>query len=1181
MPISTLAARSKGPEAAVRLNRRDWRLIGVAILIAAASLAIAVRYFHRAFPAASIHFRVTRTESAEVARRFLQARGWSPAGYRHAAQFGYDSLTQVFLERELGLARSQRLIPGRVALWRWENRWFRPLRREEFDVAVTPGGQVVGFRRLLPADAPGANLTAAAAQRLAEQFLQRRILPSHHLQLSDLALVSSTAHRRLHRTDYVFTWRDRAPLATGPGLSPYVAQAQVRREITVQGGVIGGYRQYLELPQAWVRSYRRLRSQNQTASTVDSALILLLGLALLIVLAIRLRRAEVRWRAPLWIGGAGAVLSFLATLNQIGQAQFAYDTTQSYPSFLASFWGSAALQAIAIGLFLGLLAAAAEPLYRDYFPQHIALEKWLSWPGFRSKAFLRSVIVGLMLACFFFAYQTVFYLAANHFGAWAPADVPYDALLNTRFPWIFVLLMGYFPAIFEEFMFRMGAIPLLAGWLFGHSGGSGGRRFSFGSWQVWGAVVIAAFIWGFGHSAYPNEPFFIRGVEVGIGGVILGWILIRFGILTTVVWHYTVDAIYTAMLLWRSPNAYFRWSGGVTALIAVLPLAAAAALYWRRGGFAPERDLSNAALREAASGGLAGTAVAAGAASDPAATCLAPHSAGGGYVPVHWRAWLGGLIAAAILLAAFLLPWASWSRAAPVRVSRRQAIAAARQYLEARHLGGRGDHIAAALEPQVAPAAAHRIFAAGGRAAVLAAYAGPIPALAWRVRFFRPLQPDEINVWVSSAGGAGSGVVGVEREIAETAPGAAPPLADAEAQARAGLAEAGVSLAGLDLLSAERQTRPARADATIVWQAAKAAPGGVHYRVMARVLGARFGGWRASWHVAEADLRAYRQASLGGSMLGFLRVLLIAGMIALVGWRGYRFAQQRDAAWRGVLLWSVAGGLALAAMTLDGLPRLVLAYPNTIPWAAWLVFLAAAAIIALIAGFLITAVLLAAARHGAPAAWTGLRAAPMRRAWARDALAAGLLALAWMAGWQRWQGQANAILHRWGSLALPSPAAGNSYLPALGSALGAGMHAVWLAALLAVLFPAAISLWRRGQWWWLGAGFALLALGTLPAVRSLTGFGLQLALSVVTWALALGFAALFLRANALAYLSAALLGGLVPAALADVSYGPARFHWAGYILLALAAAWLLWLAWQAGLWAGAERRAAASPGGQV
>ena len=107
--------------------------------------------------------------------------------------------------------------------------------------------------------------------------------------------------------------------------------------------------------------------------------------------------------------------------------------------------------------------------------------------------------------------------------------------------------------------------------------------------------MLAAFIWGFLHSAYPNQPFFIRGLEVGFGGVIVGLIMLRFGILATLIWHYSVDALYTAFLLLRSPNHYLMVSGGVAAGIMLIPLIVALAAYLRTGTFAEEETLLNAA----------------------------------------------------------------------------------------------------------------------------------------------------------------------------------------------------------------------------------------------------------------------------------------------------------------------------------------------------------------------------------------------------------------------------------------------------------------------------------------------------------------------------------------------------------------------------------------------------------
>src|SRR5215469_18882349 len=547
-----------------RFQASDYRFIGICLVLAGAAAWYSVGNFYRAFPEASIDFRVNRNEGRALAQRFLAARQFQLSGYREAARFEYDDQAKTFLEREAGLERANHLLSTRIRLWRWSYRWFRPQQKEEFHADLTPLGDMTGFWHELPEDAARPTLPPDQARLLAENFLRA----TAHRDPGALDFVEMNENVRPHRTHRTYVWKER---------DFNLHDATYRYWVTVLGNEIGGFNEFLKVPEKWQRDYQTLRSRNETAQNIDQAFMALLMLGMLIVLVMRIRKQDIRWRRAAWIGLGGMVLALCASLNGFPLQEFGFRTTDSYSSFLSRELINALAEALSVGGFLFLMSASAEPLYREAYGGQVSIGNLFRLRGLRTRRFFKGAILGATLACIFIAYQTVFYLTAYKMGAWSPADVPYSDELNTAFPWLFVLFGGYFPAVFEEFTFRMFAIPFL-------------RKLV--KWLP-AAVVMAGFLWGFGHSSYPQQPFFIRGVEVGIGGVALGIIMLRWGILPTLVWHYSVDAMYSAMLLLRSHNLYFRLSGAASAGIIVLPVTIALIAYWRRGGFEPVTGLLN------------------------------------------------------------------------------------------------------------------------------------------------------------------------------------------------------------------------------------------------------------------------------------------------------------------------------------------------------------------------------------------------------------------------------------------------------------------------------------------------------------------------------------------------------------------------------------------------------------
>ena len=140
----------------IKLTRSQLKIIGIAVFVAAASLGITLRYFRHTFPEANLNLRVNRGDSEAIALKFMADRGLHLDGYRHAAIFSYDDSAKLYLERTLGLERTNQLTGGPIRLWRWSHRWFKPEQNEEFGVDVTPSGEVVRFGHSIPEAQAGA-----------------------------------------------------------------------------------------------------------------------------------------------------------------------------------------------------------------------------------------------------------------------------------------------------------------------------------------------------------------------------------------------------------------------------------------------------------------------------------------------------------------------------------------------------------------------------------------------------------------------------------------------------------------------------------------------------------------------------------------------------------------------------------------------------------------------------------------------------------------------------------------------------------------------------------------------------------------------------------------------------------------------------------------------------------------
>ncbi|HVR43263.1 MAG TPA: type II CAAX endopeptidase family protein [Thermoanaerobaculia bacterium] len=1074
-------------------TRRDVWFLAVCGLLFAGSLAVVLVWFEEAFPEASIEFRYDRDGSRPIAEELLERLAIGTGDARAASRFAWDDEAKIYLERSVDAEDRARLLRQEVELWFWRHRWFRPLEVEEARVDVSPSGEIVGLEHVIEEEAERAALDPGEGEGRARAFLE-----SLELGEGEIELVATATRELPNRVDTTLTFES---ASVRPAGAPY------RYRVTFHGDRIGGFRQFLEVPEAWSRSYSELRSKNHAAGAVDTVFLLITIVAALVVFIARLRRGDVAIRFTVAMGAAGAVLVVLVALNAYPSALAAYDTGVSWNAFVAQQAVFSVLQGLVLGVFLIVLVGAGETLYRERLPRQLALPRLLSREALRSRRLFMGLVLGYTLVPAFMAYQTIFYLVAARYGAWSPAEIPYAEILNSALPWAAVLFMGFFPAVSEEFLSRAFSIPLFERWFR----------------STWIAIVAAGFIWGFGHAAYPNQPFWIRGVEVGLAGVVIGLLMLRWGLVPLLIWHYTVDAVYTALLLFRSGNAYYIASAAISSFLFLVPLIASVVLLIRHRGFAPDEHLTNEA---------------AGSAPAPAQPRPAEARIEGSAPVRRWKLLLISLPAIAAV--------AWWIRpplprdAVEYRVTAAEAKRSAAGHLAARGIpaphqrtsavasaGFRGWNERSARDEGGSPGgyaliAAERILETGGVDRLLSIQSETVKAGTWVVRLFAPMQKEETLVEIDGRSGE---AVGWHRSLDESAAGARPEREEALAPALAELRRAGLDARGLELKEAVPFEQPERRDWLFHFDSREELAPEVRLRASVRVAGGEVTQFATTARVAERVIRAETQQTLLNTILTVLQICGVIGLLTLLA-HGFIAAVRHDGVrWRAPARLALAVSPLAVGTVLTRIPEIVASYDTAIAWNTFLVMAATSLIVLTIAQLglaFVSGMMIETTTPGALA----LVRADGRGRFGRDAAVSGLVA----AGAIALAVLVTELLVRWAPAAfpvspLPIPTWIDRPIPLLSLLWSSLLYALAFAAAAAAIRSSARAVPRPR----LVVAAAALALGLATLDTSAGGIEIATSSALVLlggFALVWGSRLLF-GANPLAWFAGPLLALLL------------------------------------------------------
>ena len=520
----------------------------IEILISIAGILGAVLFFtlyDQVFPSAALNLALSREEIGVLAQETLQDYGYDLDGYEFALTFERDSMASIYLQRILGIPKTNQLIQSEdIPIWYWRARWFRPLEKEEFRLGLSADGNVIGFSHSIEEDTPGAELSEKSARSLAEAYL----IEEHDWLKSEWEEISASSEAKPGgRVDHYYEWKQR---------HFEIGESQLRIAVSIQGDVIGGYEYWLRVPEAFLRQFS---VQNNRAGFIAGINVFIgmvvFGLSAAFMGFVSLfYHYRPRIRDVVLVAFIAGV-ALLASLNMLPLDKINYSTTQEYSQFWLMQITSSLFSALGMASYIFLTWWGGVRLGKLVWQRQ---DKILPERGNQWVNLSRSSWRGLMLGGLMGAYVVIFYLIATQlFGGWVPIDVDYSNLYATPMPFLGPIQMGLQPAVMEETIFRLIGIALILGI----------------SKRRWLALLIPGLVWGFAHLSYVREPYYLRGIELSISAIfLLGLFFWHFDLTTTIVGHMAYNATLGMLPLLRSGEPYFVISGVIVALFLVSPM---------------------------------------------------------------------------------------------------------------------------------------------------------------------------------------------------------------------------------------------------------------------------------------------------------------------------------------------------------------------------------------------------------------------------------------------------------------------------------------------------------------------------------------------------------------------------------------------------------------------------------
>ncbi len=703
-----------------------------------------------------------------------------------------------------------------------------------------------------------------------------------------LKLIIDGTAKQSRRLDHYFTWENQGKDYKGGRMRTYVY---------VSGNIVTEFSNSLHVPDSFERKYNHIRSYNELLSSIAEVVFACLMGALLFVFVWALSTHQVRWKLSLTFAFFAFVGTCLSTVNNWPVIMKGYETSKTFQAYLTETGIATLLGALSAALSTVVLIGGTEALYRRAFPDKLMADSFLKPISLKTRQLFQGLFAGICMFGVQLGWITFYYLVGRMCGVWSPLQMREGAVLSSLVPAYSSFSMAVEASVFEELLCRVLCLVLV-------------QKLTK---NFWIANFVQAVGWAFMHSNYPQEPAYVRGVELSFVGFTFGLLVRRFGIIPSVISHFTYNCLLGVLSL-LSPNTPGLLISGLVAISPAFIWLTLSVLRVKSSGFVDETPLLNSSVAPTAARSTE---------PDPQ---LDYHCSSLG------AKTRGGLfVAGAVALALSFLPLRQIGQDTRLLVTREQAVAAARQYLVSRGIADEGWQTSSYTRENLDGEEIQYGFEKEGLEKVTSIMKQARYPLIWYVRFFKPEQPVYYEVMLSPSGKP----IGMDIEKPDDAPGKTVPEEEARRAVEDYLEKDRPEFLSLKLGSSSQTKRDNRIDHTFIYEAPQYRMGDARLRVTVTTVGAEVDRPFINWDIPSAWSFERRKKTFKDELATYASYgLWVAAAGAFITWL-VGLLRSQSVHWRPALVVTVLYGITSLVQTVNEFPAMITRYSTDVPMASF------------------------------------------------------------------------------------------------------------------------------------------------------------------------------------------------------------------------------------------------------